>query len=247
MSRERSSFDSIREATENKTLFSGHGAAKGVAGYHDSGNIVAGPSDFLSESGQMRVFSIPEGQFQRLTVTLSWNNIVAEAKGFLPHFLRAKKGVDLDLGCLYELTNGKRGSVQAFGKLMGALDAPPYIKLSGDERTGNTQGADESLLIDGANWENVKRFLVYAYIYNGPTNWRAIKPEMRVDVSGVDQPMIVTLAAPRSDLPICALATVENLQGGVRLTNHSEYFSSHPEMDRAFGYGLKWEDGAKDQ
>jgi len=38
---------------------------------------------------------------------------------------------------------------------------------------------------------------------------------------------------------------IENLDGGVRLTNHSEYFSSQPAMDRAFGFGLAWEDGQK--
>jgi tellurite resistance protein TerA len=243
MTKERTSFDSIREATEDKSLFSGHGTAKGVAGYHDSGNIIAANPDFLSESGQNKTLSIPEGRFPSMRVTLSWNNIVPHA-GLLARLMGRTTGIDLDLGCLYELTDGTRGSVQAFGNDFGAIDKPPYIKHTGDERTGNTPGIDESLIIDGNKWENIKRFLVYAYIYEGPTNWRAIKPEIRLVIP--DQtPMIVTLAAPRSDLPVCALATVENVDNGVKLTNHSEYFSSHPAMDRAFGYGLRWEDGTK--
>lgn len=246
MSRHRQSIDSIREASEDKSEFSRHGG-RGVAGYRDSGNIVAGPGDFLSEGGQSAVLALANGGFESLQVTLSWNNVIVESKGFFARlFHRARKtGVDLDLGCLYELADGRRGSIQAFGGLYGALDGPPWIHHTGDERTGDRPGIDEALEIGGMNWEKVKRFLVYTYVYRGPTAWSQIKPEMRVLVPG-QAPMIVTPAVARSDLPICALATVENLNGGVRLTNHSEYFSSQPAMDRAFGYGIAWEDGVKE-
>ena len=247
MSRERSSFDSIREATDDKSAYSGHGKAAGQAGYRDPGNLLRPAGDFLNESGASRALSVPEGQFQSLRVTLSWNNIVVESQGFLGRLLGkvTKAGVDLDLGCLYELKDGRRGSVQAFGGMYGSRDQSPYIHHTGDERTGDKPGEDEAIAILGANWENVKRFLVYAYVYHGPTSWDQIKPEMRIVVPG-ETPMIVTPSATRSDLPICALATVKNLENGVHLTNHSEYYSSHPAMDRAFGYGIQWEDGAKE-
>lgn len=246
MSRQRSSYDSIREATDNKTRYSGHGSSAGIAGYRDSGDITHGPGDFLSQAGATRVISIAEGHFEKLDIHLSWNNIVVESRGFFGRLFGklTKTGIDLDLACLYELKNGDRGCIQGFGELFGAADQPPYIHHLGDERTGNTQGADEVMQVGGAYWENIKRLLVYTYVYQGPTRWSLIKPEMRLEIP--DQiPMIVTPGIARDDLAIVALATIENLDGGVRLTNHSEYFSSQPAMDRAFGYGLRWEDGSK--
>lgn len=247
MSRERSSIDSIREATENKSEFSRHGNAAGAAGVRDSGNIVVAKRDFLSETGQSRVFPFPNTGPDSLRITLAWNNVVMESKGFWGRlFGRVRKvGIDLDLGCLYELANGKRGSIQAFGGLYGALNEAPWIHHTGDERTGDTPGIDEALEMSGAHWSNVKRLLVYAYVYKGPTLWAQIKPEMRTQVPG-SSPMIITPAILRADLPICALATVENMDGGVKLTNICEYFSSQPAMDRAFGYGIAWEDGRKE-
>jgi tellurite resistance protein TerA len=58
--------------------------------------------------------------------------------------------------------------------------------------------------------------------------------------------MIVTLQTFRSELSLCALAELENVRGGMKLKSHTEYYPGHAEMDRAFGYGLHWSDGAKD-
>lgn len=48
--------------------------------------------------------------------------------------------VDLDMGCLYELADGTRGAVQPLGNLLGDLNDPPYVKLSGDDRFGSGSG-----------------------------------------------------------------------------------------------------------
>ena len=48
--------------------------------------------------------------------------------------------VDLDLGCLYELTDGTKGVVQPLGSFLGDLNEPPYVKLSGDDRFGSASG-----------------------------------------------------------------------------------------------------------
>ena len=57
--------------------------------------------------------------------------------------------------------------------------------------------------------------------------------------------MIVTPDAHMDELAVCAIAMMENVRGGIRLTNHTEYFPGHNEMDRAFGFGLQWADGQK--
>lgn len=87
-----------------------------------------------------------------LFVNLHWTaRQVAGSQGALrrkllqPRSLRAAQtettqggaeNVDLDLACMYELTDGTRGVVQPLGKFFGDLQHPPYIKLSGDDKYG---------------------------------------------------------------------------------------------------------------
>ena len=155
-----------------------------------------------------------------------------------------KSGIDLDIGCLYELKNGKRGAIQAFGNMYGALDKEPFIHLSGDERTGEAEGEDELIQVNGKRWDEIKRIIIYIYIYDGADNWETVQPQIQVRVPE-EKPMVVTLRARQEQLAICAVAGLENVRGGIRMTNYMEYFSGHPAMDRAFGFGLEWDDGKK--
>lgn len=177
----------------------------------------------------------PQGGFGALEVDLAWD----PAKKML-----GVGKVDLDLGCLYELQDGKTGCLQAFGELFGAFDKAPFIKHSGDERSGKEHGADESLAINGAHWGDIKRVLIYAYIYKGASDWRSIKPECTLR-SGKQSAIRMTPDAADGQLPICALMLLENDNGRVSVTRRGEYFAGHPELDRAYGFGLKWEEGSK--
>lgn len=60
----------------------------------------------------------------------------------------------------------------ALGKSFGNLNYPPYIKLDGDDRSGNTTGG-ENLHINLAHLSEFKRILIFAYIYDGTPNWSA--------------------------------------------------------------------------
>jgi tellurite resistance protein TerA len=153
-------------------------------------------------------------------------------------------GIDLDIGCLYELKNGGRGAIQAFGDMYGSLEAEPYIHLSGDERTGDAEGEDELIKVNGRMWDEFKRIVIYIYIYEGAKNWETVKPQIQVRVPE-EKPMIVTLKARRQELALCAVAGLENVRGGIKMTNYLEYFPGHAELDRAFGFGLEWAEGQK--
>lgn len=249
MERKNLSQDSIAEASRYRAKFSGHGNAKGAAGY------ISDTDDdtysFLGATGQLEIFNPQPGGYQKIRIGAAWRNKLVEESGFLGKIFKKvrKIGVDLDLGCLYELNDGTRGCLQAFGKTYGAYNAPPYIKLSGDDRTGDDHddddGEDEILRINGQKWPEIKRMLVYLYIYGGVNNWAEIQPQLQVRVPN-EKPMIVTLHTYKSELPICAVAGLENVRGGIRLKNYTEYYPGHAELDRAFGYGLDWTDGKKD-
>lgn len=243
MSRDRNSADSMIAATKSRARFSGHGQSKGAAGITGEGET---QGEFLSTVGETAIVNPQEHGFQKIRIGAAWDNVPPDKAGFFTKMLNKtrNKGVDLDLGCLYELHDGKRGVVQAFGDLFGSYDQPPYITLSGDERTGDAEGDDEFIQVNGKHWGDIKRLLLYIYIYDGAPDWSVIRPQIHVDVPG-EPPLVIVPSVHRSELSLCALAGMENIRNGIRLTNYTEYFPGHSEMDRAFGFGLQWADGQK--
>ncbi len=236
---------SMREATRYRSRFSGHGGSLGASGYRE---ISDDPDncEFLQKPGDSVAISPGKEGFDFLLIGVEWDNVVIEKRGFLGSLLGKlrKQGVDLDLGCLYEMEDGSRGAIQAFGDKYGAFETAPFMQLSRDDRTGDSQGFDEYIAVNGTMWSKIKRALIYIYIYEGAPTWSEIRPQIVVDVPG-ESDLVVTLGAHNDALPICAVGGIENVRGGIKLTNYTEYFPGHEEMDRAFGFGLEWGDGKK--
>lgn len=243
---------SIFEATRSREKFSTHSKSKGAAGfispYDDEQS-----AEFLSRPGETAIVNPGKDGIGDFEIGVAWDNVVPTAHkkaGFFDKLLgkvpkvSSTEGIDLDVGCLYELNNGNRGAIQAFGDMYGKLDEEPFIYLSGDERTGDAEGEDELITVNGAHWPDFKRIVIYIYIYGGADNWDTVKPQIQVRVPG-EAPMVVTLKARREELVLCAVAGLENIRGGIKMTNFLEYFPGHASMDRAFGFGLQWEDGRK--
>lgn len=245
--RDHSSKDSLTEATRGRASFSRYGGL-GAAGWispYDEGQ----DAEFLSKPGETAIVNQPEGGLPDFEIGASWDNVpVREAQGFFDKFLKKTvqaKGIDMDLGCLYIMKDGTRGAIQAFGKTYGDFDKPPYIKLDGDERTGDKEGKDEIIHLNGKHWEEIEKILVYTYIYEGAENFSDVQPQVQIRVPG-EKPIVVSLRARRDELDLCAVALIENIRGGIRLTTNLEYYPGHAEMDRAFGFGLQWEQGRKE-
>lgn len=242
MARDKGSTDSMIEATRSRSKFSGHGNSLGAAGV--KGQSAA--SDFLKTTGDTYIFQPHEHGYEKIIIGAAWDEITVPDESFLGKILKKEKkqSVDLDIGCLYELTSGERGCVQAFGDMYGDFDNEPYISLSGDERTGITEGHDEYLEINGPKWSEIKRILIYVYIYDGAPHWSEIKPQILIDMPG-ENDLLVIPDVHNSALAVCAIGGLENVRGGIKVTNFTEYFPGHAEMDRAFGFGIEWTDGQK--
>ncbi|MFK7839431.1 MAG: Tellurium resistance protein TerA [Bdellovibrionales bacterium] len=240
------SNNSLINATKSRANFSGHGGSLGASGYRVAANNPDN-CEFLNEPGQNIAINCGDNGFEDILIGVEWDNTHVQDVGFFQKLLKRvqKEGVDLDIGCLYEMADGTRGAIQAFGEKFGSFDAPPYISLSGDERTGDAEGHDEFLLVNGQHWNDIKRLLVYIYIYEGAPSWSEINPQIILDVPG-ENDLVVTLGAHNDHLCLCAVGGIENIRGGIKLTNYTEYFPGHAEMDRAFGFGLDWADGTKD-
>ncbi|MCI8578331.1 MAG: tellurium resistance protein TerA [Lachnospiraceae bacterium] len=175
-----------------------------------------------------------------IMINLNWSQ-PAPTRGF---FGTRVRGIDLDLGCLYELYNGKKGAVQALGNSFGSLCNAPYIALDGDDRTG-TSADGENLRINGAMVSQIKRVLVYTYIYKGAANWEDAKGVVTVKCPG-NQDIIVRMDEYGSSQIMCAIALLENKNGeSFSIEKIVRFFNGHKEMDRAFNWGMRWVAGHK--
>ena len=90
--------------------------------------------------------------------------------------------IDLDLGCFYELRDGKkmlidglqfshgRGGSRDKQTRQGCIHTPPYIWHQGDDRGGSSESG-ETILVNPAGASNIKRIIVYTFIYEGVAKW----------------------------------------------------------------------------
>lgn len=156
-----------------------------------------------------------------------------------------QNGIDLDLGCLYELWDGRKGTVQALGNAFGSLINPPYISLDGDDRMGNSTDG-ENLRVNSAMIPQIKRILVYTFIYEGAVNWREAKGIVTVKCPG-SKDIIVKMDEYGSNLAMCGIALLENRDGhSLSMEKVVRFFDGHRDLDAAFGWGIRWVVGSKD-
>jgi tellurite resistance protein TerA len=177
------------------------------------------------------------GKFGRIIVNLNWT------RGKSGGFFSRSKGIDLDIGCFVELQDGNKSAVQALGNSFGDYECEPFAHLLGDDRTGDaSQG--EFIHINGDQWKNIRRVLVYAFIYEGVPNWAAA--DGVVTIKAPDQPeLVVRLDSHSSKDGMCAVALLENDGGKVKVTKLIDYFQGHSPMDKAYGWGFRWKAGSK--
>ncbi|MGP8289228.1 TerD family protein [Vreelandella zhanjiangensis] len=183
--------------------------------------------------------------FGKIHINLNWDQTSGGGnKGFLGSLLgKSSGGIDLDLGCMFEFKDGSKGIVQALGKSFGHLDRPPYIFLDGDDRTGSiNQG--ENLYINGKHWEDIKRVLVFAFIYEGVANWA--QTNGRVSIKAPDQPEIeIRMDASGKNQNFCVIAMLENRNGALSISKEVNYFNGHKLADQNYGFGFQWRAGSK--
>ncbi|MFQ1003891.1 hypothetical protein [Modestobacter sp. SSW1-42] len=178
-----------------------------------------------------------------LRVNLNWTSRPAGG-GFLR---KREPDVDLDLGCLYELTDGRKGVVQALGNAFSVTApgaASPTIWLDGDDRSGGN-AAGENLHVDLAQSAAIRRVLVFAYIYQGPANWAAA--DGLVTLTPVSGPTIeVRLDEPRDGARTCAIALLTPSGGDLAVRREVRYVDgTQAQLDAAYDWGIRWGVGRK--
>lgn len=183
----------------------------------------------------------------RIVCNLNWSAGQAQEKrGLLGGmFGKAKtSGIDLDLGCLYEMTDGTKWGVQALGNAFGDFNRPPYIHLAGDDRTG-ANASGEFLYINGDHLKDLRRICIFALIYEGVANWGQADGVVTITVPG-HPPVEVRLDNHDNTRNMCAIAMIENDGGNLKITKLAEYFPGHLELDQRYQWGLNYKKGSKD-
>lgn len=197
----------------------------------------------LTKKGQSINLQKQNATLGEIVVNLNWNQQQSSG-GLLSNIFGKNKGVDLDLGCLFELTDGSKGCVQALGNAFGSLHELPYIQLDGDDRTGAVSGG-ENLRINGNQITQIKRIVVYTFIYKGAANWLQADGVVTMTYPGGSD-IVVRLDETSSNLGMCAIAMIENINNETfRVQRLVEYFKSHIELDRAYDWGMQWRAGSK--
>lgn len=150
--------------------------------------------------------------------------------------------VDLDLGCLYQFTDGQRGVVQAAGQRNGDFARPPYIRLDRDDRTGSSTG--ENLFVNMDHRDHFQRVLIFALLAGGsedltkvgavltlyPTNGPALSLRLEGQSSGKAKS--------------CAAVLIQRSGTEFALRTESRFFPGYQsEIDAAYGWGLHWAPG----
>ncbi|MFC5216770.1 TerD family protein [Streptomyces coerulescens] len=151
--------------------------------------------------------------------------------------------VDLDLGALYELTDGTKGVVQPLGGFLGDVNAPPFVKLSGDDRFGSASG--ETMYVNLDHRENIKRLLVFVYIYDQTPAFD--RTHAIVTLYPSNGPRIeIGLDERHPQARSCAVVMIENVKGEIWVRREVKFvYGFQAELDRLFGWGLQWGRGYK--
>ena len=151
--------------------------------------------------------------------------------------------VDLDLGCLYELTDGTKGVIQPLGELYGDLQHSPFIKLSRDDRSGAPSG--ETMYIDLSKKDSFRRLLIFVYIYDETPAFDRTHALVTLFPPG-GKPIEVKLDQQAAQARSCAVALIENRDGVLKVRREAKYvYGFQAELDRLYGWGLQWQRGYK--
>ena len=197
----------------------------------------------ILEKGKKVSLEKSSDRLGEIVINLNWNR-GNQRKRLLSAFSKKEAAIDLDLGCLYEMKDGRKGSVQALGGNFGSFDSFPYVSLDGDDRTGDVAGG-ENLRVNGAEISRFKRILVYTFIYEGIANWQDANGVATVKCPGSSE-LVVNLDEYNTSDIMCAVAMLENENDNTfSVEKLIRFFPGHSDMDAAYSWGLRWVKGRK--
>ncbi|QLY34234.1 TerD family protein [Nocardia huaxiensis] len=179
-----------------------------------------------------------------MRVNLNWM-VPGASSGLFGRKRGGNGGLDLDLCCFWELTDGSKGCISPLDA-MGNLHRAPFIELDQDDRSG-ASASGENLSINLDHTQQFRRILVFASLYEGAEDFRNVhatatlyprnSPPIEMEVSGcVD------------DSREMVLALIENINGELVVRREGVFvrppqghrFWGKLAVDQTYRWELKW-------
>ncbi|WP_326789366.1 TerD family protein [Streptomyces sp. NBC_00151] len=157
--------------------------------------------------------------------------------------------LDLDLCALYELSDGRKGVVQALGNAFGALHQPPFIHLDGDDRTGAV-ASGENLTINLDHKQSFRRILIFVTIYEGARSFADLHATVTLQPQN-GAPIDFSLDECTVPSTVCALALITGNGADLLIQREARYLipargvSPQRTVDQVYGWGMNWTPGRK--
>jgi tellurite resistance protein TerA len=203
----------------------------------------------LAEYGDSHKISFARNATDEIAVNLNWTQNKPQKTGLLSKLFNPAPAIDLDLGCFYELNDGRKSVIDglqfAHGKggaknqvsKQGCYTQSPWIWHGGDDRSG---AEGENILINPLGLNDLKRITVYCYIYDGAAKWE--QTNAVVTVKAPNCPQIAVEMGRRSDTrKFCAIAEIlfaaDQYITVRKLVTFHEW---HGDCDTAYNWGMNW-------
>lgn len=185
-----------------------------------------------------------------IVINLDWNK-----GGFFKNLFG--NAVDLDLGCFYEMRDGKkmlidglqfshgRGDDRHHVTRQGCYDHAPYIWHQGDDRGGGASSG-EIILVNPNGVSQIKRIIVYTFIYEGVAKWSETNAVVKVKIPGSDD-VIVKMGQQSSTKRFCAIAQLDfGTDNSITVKKLVTFHDSHSDCDKVYSWGFNYSPGSKD-
>ncbi len=184
-----------------------------------------------------------------IKINLDWSK-----GGFLKRMFGGD--IDLDLGCFYETRDGLkalidgvqfshgRGGRRDQQTRQGCYTQAPYIWHMGDDRGGAAESG-ETILVNPQGISQIKRIVVYTFIYDGAAKWADTNAVVKISVPGYED-VIVKMGQQSSLRKFCAIASIEiGSDNSMTVQKLVTFHDGHLDCDRRYGWGFNYAPGSK--
>lgn len=207
----------------------------------------------LSKKGAETTIDLSKGGTSISGPIIANLNWTQHSGGFFKGLLGG--GVDLDLGCFFELTDGSKSVIDALqfsggqggGRTIvsrqGCFTRKPWIWHTGDDLTG-ASSEGEFIHVNPEGISDIKRIDFYAYIYEGVAKWADSDAVIKLTVPGHEE-IVIRMAEINSKQKFAVLCNLEFTASGIKVVNANSFHDGHGEADRYHGWGMKWRAGSK--
>lgn len=208
----------------------------------------------LEKNGDKHRINLEKGNGLQgeIVISLDWNR-----PGFFRKVFGNAADVDLDLGCFYEMRDGgkklidglqfshNRGGNRDQQTNQGCYTQYPFIWHQGDDRGGAT-ASGESILVNPKGAGQIKRIVVYTFIFEGAARWSETNAVVTVKVPGNEE-VVVRMGTQTSNKRFCAIAEIDfGSDNSMTVRKLLTFHDAHSDCDRMYNWGFNYKQGSKE-